>query len=108
MTLTPEQQETITRHLAEKVLGWHKEEFQIASYWMIGDDKVLSTVEHFDPLTDPRDASLVMEAWIVEHSVSQSAYKTSYAALTADRTAQGKTWMEAVCLAIFRASGGTV
>lgn len=125
MTLTSEQVQTITRHLAEKVMGWElvwSEASKMpgySDYWII-PSMGIRCASCFNPLTDPRDASLVMEAWNVdarEFTISTDCdAPLKYHAWAGDvsgdvivsGSGDGPSWIEAVSIAIFRASGGTL
>lgn len=101
---------TITEHLAEKELGWTR---------MSGEWRTLhgGYVFEFDPLANPLDCSLVMEAWRTQgHELSIGTHHSGLWEAVAAVAAQSPDeadvvmerldtlWTEATCLAIYRAS----
>jgi hypothetical protein len=98
-------EQALTEHLAEKVCGWR---------WWNDAEVGISDYEKnlmFDPLHDPRDTSIVMEAWakVDDQSIGVNLLHTHSAAYAHIGTVcvrgEGESWTAAVCEAIGKASG---
>jgi hypothetical protein len=118
--MTPREQ-TLTDHLAEKVCGWtvQRETLLYGCSLVLyrKPDGELAVPSPFDPLHDPRDTSLVMEAWRQEeHTLVldlDNASKQYTAIADYDESHEelgepSESWTEAVCEAIGKASGWKV
>lgn len=96
-----ERERALTAHLAV-VCGW-----PVGNYSNASRELATSKLLGFDPIYDPRDTSIVMEAWrkqgkslrmyITGNSFSADCYPHFHS--------YGPSWTEAVCEAIGRASG---
>lgn len=123
--MTDQEKQAITEHLATKVLGWAiAEDSEMRVDWGLNmvawhlDGKFQAGVDEFNPLDEPSDCSLVMEAWRklgCAWAVLSTFNHDGYANATAWRSNGSMehvtwddkltSWPEAVCLAIARASG---
>ena len=109
--MTPADQR-ITEHLALKVCGYAKHTTLTGtSYW--SSDRGVH-VGKFDPIHDPRDCSIVMEAWRKdEHTLTLDLDNASrkytvmadYGEPNAAVGGPSESWTRAVCEAIAAASG---
>lgn len=105
--MTPRDQ-AITNHLAERVCGFPRDEFWRAHGFCMVDGRV------FDPITDPRDCAIVMEAWRAQKGrllIKLGLKENFVSARQDDRVSIVKvldlceSWTEAVCESIGKASG---
>jgi len=102
-------EQALTDHLAEKVCGWTKIDDNPPT-WSMPPGTLCR--QHFDPLHDPRDTSIVMEAWrkqdgTIDLHVGDDG---NMAAAESKENHSGSCfldvpWTEAVCGAIGKASG---
>jgi|WetSurMetagenome_2_1015567.scaffolds.fasta_scaffold428480_2 hypothetical protein len=105
--MTPTEKRELAEWLAVNVCGW----IQVKDYWR--GDKILVPTSDFDPIDDPRDCAIVMEAWRAKRGSlhigvrsSEPWWATAYGVDARD-AAHGvaNSESEAICLAIARASG---
>lgn len=113
-----EREQRLTDHLAG-LCGWTKEAWEDVDgptrtpyeEWVKLDGSMVA-IEDFNPLHDPRDTSVVMEAWRrkgIKHCVTVSLCIYNCTAFAHNSNGdcimvEASTWTEAVCLAIGRAS----
>lgn len=103
--MTSDEKQRLTDHLAEKVCGWTRE----GDYWQMPNGGRWH-VHGWCPLDYARHAEVVMEAWGKFGTYRiESISKTLVEAVAWRGKIQGfgsaRDWLEAVCLAIARASG---
>ena len=106
----------ITEHLAEKVLGWKSTGSHLYPRLRYEDanGRFMRPCQGFDPLGEPDEAALVMEAWRQgEHTLTigldNASHKytaiADYGEPNAGVGGPSESWTEAACEAIARASG---
>lgn len=114
--MTPAEQR-LTDHLAS-VCGWTPAHIKLGGVWSDvwrEDGEFLVRVSDFDPLHDPRDCAIVMEAWwnrsgqenrltIFPEFPKDKGITVFWSTNGSGNRTNAKSWTEAVCEAIGRAT----
>jgi hypothetical protein len=106
-------EKALTEYLAERVCGWTLYQHRHIGKPCYKDARGVfeRSCDSFDPLHDPRDTSIVMEAWakVDDQSIGVNLLHTHSAAYAHIGTVcvrgEGESWTAAVCEAIGKASG---